>query len=154
MAKRVKFPLKSKDGYGIRTMEELREYLGAEELLQYYLNGKLGNWLEDRYYEEEAEEVRRLDPMAADLYAKLCQVLGIEGKEDEGKMVRKIFSRQILKQRVKEEGLQKQELAAALQAEIKCTRFYIQLLKETEMKEIIAKAQLQKAGAGYLKGIV
>ena len=62
MAKKIKFPLVLRNGQRVYTMEELREYFHLEKIYEYFCNGKLTEWLENRYYEEEAKQIRELDP--------------------------------------------------------------------------------------------
>ena len=99
MGKRVKFPLKAKDGYGVRTIEELREHLGMEDMLQYFFNGKLGNWLEDRYYRGQSEQVKKLEQNDLNIYSKLCEILGIEEQVTESREVERTILRQTIKSR-------------------------------------------------------
>lgn len=56
MAK-VKIPLIMKNGEKAKDMESLREHFDVETVVGYFLDGKLSKWLDDRYYEEEAEAV-------------------------------------------------------------------------------------------------
>lgn len=73
----VKIPLKMPDGTQVRTIEELREHFDLRAVLDYYSNGKLLKWLEDRYYAEEAEKVRVLDLTSEGLKEDLCAILGV-----------------------------------------------------------------------------
>ena len=78
MAKRIRFPLKLAQGAEVRTLEELREHFDLEAILEYYKNGKLLTWLEDRYLEGEAEAVQALDAAAPDFQKQLCEVFQVE----------------------------------------------------------------------------
>lgn len=83
MAKKIKFPLVLKDEQQVRTMEELQEYFDLEKIFEYFSSGKLAVWLEDRYYDEEAGQVRELNPQDPDLKRKLCDIFSVEcPKED------------------------------------------------------------------------
>lgn len=83
MAKKIKFPLVLKDEQQVRTMEELQEYFDLEKIFEYFSSGKLAVWLEDRYYDEEAGQVRELSPQDSDLKRKLCDIFSVEcPKED------------------------------------------------------------------------
>ena len=90
MVKKIKFPLQMKDGYKVRTMEELRVHSDPESLIGYFLDGKLKNWLKDRYYQEEIDEINKLkssdDKLLQNLYDilninKNPLLLGAEGKQ-------------------------------------------------------------------------
>ncbi|MDY3853928.1 MAG: tetratricopeptide repeat protein [Butyribacter sp.] len=78
MAKRVKFPLEMRDGVQVRNIDELREYFDIEKALGYLVDGKLSTWLEDRYYINEADIIKGIDPYAADAKDILCSALGVE----------------------------------------------------------------------------
>lgn len=77
MAK-VKIPLIMKNGEKAKDMESLREHFDVETVVGYFLDGKLSKWLDDRYYEEEAEAVAQLDRDDPQLASKLCSILGVE----------------------------------------------------------------------------
>ena len=77
MAKKIRFPLKMRQGVEIRTLEELREHFDLQSVLEYYKNGKLLTWLEDRYLEGEAEAVRALDESSPDFQKRLCEVFQV-----------------------------------------------------------------------------
>ena len=84
MARKIKFALEMKDGAKVRnSLEELREHFDLEKAVGYFLSGKLTEWLEDRYYEDEAEALDAIDKDAPDLRARLCEALGVECADDE-----------------------------------------------------------------------
>ncbi len=76
MAK-IKSPLLMADGARVRTMEELREHFDIASVLAYYDSGKLHEWLENYYYDEEADEIGKLDSSSADIKKKICGILGV-----------------------------------------------------------------------------
>ena len=84
MAKKIKFALKLKDEADVRTLEALQEHFDFEKVTAYFLDGKLLEWLEDRYYDEEAEKIRALDKDAKDFHQQLCNALGVpyEGEDE------------------------------------------------------------------------
>ena len=84
MARKIKFALEMPDGMKVRgSLEELQEHFDAETVTGYFLSGKLMEWLEDRYYEDEAEKLRSLDKDAPDFRQQLCSILGVEYAGDE-----------------------------------------------------------------------
>lgn len=84
MARKIKFALEMKDGVKVRSnMKELRENFDLEKTVGYFLSGKLVEWLEDRYYEDEAEAIEAIDKDAPDLRQRLCESLGVEYEGDE-----------------------------------------------------------------------
>lgn len=78
----VKFPLKMSDGTTAGTMEELREHFDLEAVLGYYSNGRLIKWLEDRYYDDEAKQIRGLDESSEKFNQELCEILGVSYSEE------------------------------------------------------------------------
>lgn len=83
MSPRVKFPLDMGNSVLVRNIDELKENFNAEKVTEYFLNGKLLVWLNDRYYDEEAEQVEALSSEADKslLSEKLCGIFGIETKD-------------------------------------------------------------------------
>jgi len=73
----VKFPLKM-SGVEVRTLEDLRKHFDITAVVDYYKSGKLLKWLEDRYYDEEAEKIEGLDANSTDFNQRLCEVFGVE----------------------------------------------------------------------------
>ncbi len=78
MAKKIRFPLKMKNGAEVRTLDELKENFDLESVLGYFTDGKLSTWLADRYYDEKSEAVAALSADMPDLNAKLCKILEVE----------------------------------------------------------------------------
>ena len=78
MARKIRFPLKMKNGVEVRTLDELKENFDLESVLGYFIDGKLATWLADRYYDEKAEAVSALSAEMPDLNAKLCEILEVE----------------------------------------------------------------------------
>lgn len=78
MAKKIRFPLKMKNGAEVRSLDELKENFDLESVLGYFTDGKLATWLADRYYDEKAEAVAALSADMPDLNAKLCEILEVE----------------------------------------------------------------------------
>ena len=58
-------------------MEELKDNFDTASVVGYFMEGKLETWLNDRYYEEEAEQVAALSKDDPALARKLCAVFGI-----------------------------------------------------------------------------
>lgn len=85
MVKKIKFPLQMKDGYKVRTMEELRVHSDPESLIGYFLDGKLKNWLKDRYYQEEIDKIDKLKSSDDNLLQNLYDILNINKKNNDMK---------------------------------------------------------------------
>ena len=82
MAKKVKFPLKLADGTEARTLEELKEHFDINSVVAYFSDGKLLNWLQARYYDDEADKVSSLAKDDKDVAKKLCAIFDVESEED------------------------------------------------------------------------
>ena len=83
MARKIKFALEMANGAKVRgSIEELREHFDLEKAVGYFLSGKLVEWLEDRFYEDEAEAVEAIDKDAPDLRERLCEALDVPYEGD------------------------------------------------------------------------
>ncbi|MCL1994568.1 MAG: hypothetical protein FWG63_00005 [Defluviitaleaceae bacterium] len=91
--KKIKFPLKMADDKQVRTLEELRENFDLAAVLGYYDDGRLTEWLTDRYYENEAEQVKSLNPKCPNFKQQLCEVLGAAYSADETMSLEEIAAR-------------------------------------------------------------
>lgn len=83
MVKKIKFALVMADGCKVRTLEDLREHFDLEKVTGYFLDGKLQEWLADRYYDIEVETLQGMDTTAADFSCSLCAALGVEYEDVE-----------------------------------------------------------------------
>ena len=81
MAKTIKFPLKLKDDFPARNLDELKQHFELEKLVNYFFDGKLLKWLEARDYNNEAESVKMLHKDEVDLHFKLCQIFNVDFDE-------------------------------------------------------------------------
>lgn len=110
MARKIKFALEMANGVKVRSnLEELREHFDLEKAVGYFLSGKLAEWLEDRYYDVEAEKIQAIDKDAPDLNKKLCAALGVEYDEKQNVNVEQIErineKRAILRQKTDDESI-------------------------------------------------
>ncbi len=79
--RKIKFALELKNGEQAYSIEDLREHFDLEKVIGYYHDNKLIEWLEDRFYADEAEKIQALDSGAKDFNQKLCEILGAECEE-------------------------------------------------------------------------
>lgn len=78
MARKIRFGLNMSGKQNIRTMEELKQNFDFKAVLEYYFNGKLSDWLNDRGYKDIAEQVAALDSEKDDFEESLCKIFGAE----------------------------------------------------------------------------
>lgn len=83
MARKIRFPLKMKNGAEVRTLDQLKENFDLESVLGYFVDGKLSTWLVDRYYDEKAAAVSLLSADMPDFNTKLCEILEVEYQANE-----------------------------------------------------------------------
>ena len=72
------FALRLKDNLEMRTLEELRDNFDLEKAVEYFHSGELLQWLEDRFYDDEADAISELSGDDSNLAAKLCAALNVE----------------------------------------------------------------------------
>lgn len=80
--KKIKVALKLKEGVEARNLQELKEAFDLNQIIDYFLDGKLETWLLDRYYKDLAEKVSNLDKSDLELRRKLCEIFEVEYGED------------------------------------------------------------------------
>ncbi|MBE6095107.1 MAG: zinc ribbon domain-containing protein [Schwartzia succinivorans] len=81
MGKKISFGLEMKDGEPpVRDIEALRKNFDIEKAMGYFLSGKLVEWLENRFCDEEAEKVNAIDKGAPTdvIQRQLCEALGVD----------------------------------------------------------------------------
>ena len=84
MTRKIKFPLEMADGFKVRNdLIELREHFDTKSIIRYFLSGKLEEWLKDRYYDKEAEEISRIDKNIDNLGEHLSRILGCSTNQDQ-----------------------------------------------------------------------
>lgn len=78
-----KFALELKNGEMVRRIEELREHFDLEKVIGYYKDGRLCEWLEGWFYENEAEAIQKISDQDENLAEQLCLILGVDSAEQE-----------------------------------------------------------------------
>lgn len=81
MAKKT-FALELKDGIEVKTIEELRENFDLEKVVEYFKDGRLLEWLEDHFYDDEAEAIESIEVDDKNTPQKICAALNVECDED------------------------------------------------------------------------
>lgn len=82
MARKIKFGLNMPEKENIRTIEDLKEYFDLKSALEYYFNGKLTDWLNDRGYDDYVQQINKLDSSKDDFEEKLCKIFDVEFKNE------------------------------------------------------------------------
>ena len=77
MAKKIKFALELANGVKVRSIDELRENYDIKKVKEYYLDGRLSTWLQDRFYDEEVKQVNSLNKEDSLLSQKLCEIFEV-----------------------------------------------------------------------------
>lgn len=80
--KKIKFALKLKEGVEARNLQELKEAFDLNQIIAYFLDGKLETWLLDRYYNDLAEKIGSLEKADSELRRKVCEIFEVEYEED------------------------------------------------------------------------
>ncbi len=71
------------NGNEILSLKDLREHFQAEEIMRYFLEGTLTQWLEQNYYEVQADAIKRIDSKHPGCMKKLCLALGVDYLESD-----------------------------------------------------------------------
>ena len=103
--KRKTFGLVLKDGVEVKTLEDLRENFDLEKAVEYFKSGELLEWLEDRFYDDEAEKIENISPNDKNLSQKLCAALGVECDEDVEFIQRVREKKKILAEKTDDENI-------------------------------------------------
>ena len=82
MAKKERFALMMEDGAQVRNIDDLKAHFDVGSVVRDFSSGKLLTWLEDRYYDDEADAIRAINDNDNFLGAKLCKIFGMETPEE------------------------------------------------------------------------
>ena len=105
--KKNRFPLILNDDFPAKTIEDVKEHFDIKRLEKYAKSGELLTWLQDRYYEDEVEQLSGFDMKGKDLSQNLCTLFGMDPKEH-------ISEAELLKiQKAAEKQKKKEETKAA-----------------------------------------
>lgn len=81
MARKEYFALKMADGAKVRDIYELKKHFDLESVVKYFSEGLLLTWLTDRYYDEEADAIKKFSADDRDLKRKLCTIFEVDAGE-------------------------------------------------------------------------
>ena len=82
MAKKERFALIMEDGAQVRNIDDLKAHFDIGSVVRDFSSGKLLTWLEDRYYDDEADAIKSISPDDYSLEYKLCKIFKVETPED------------------------------------------------------------------------
>ena len=93
MAKKIRFPLEMENGVSVRDLDELKDNFSLARVIGYINDGKLITWLQDRYENELAEEVKKINVEAEDAAKKISELFDVEYDETAEEEVEKAEER-------------------------------------------------------------
>ena len=111
------FKLKMKDGVEVSTLEELRENFDLEAVVNYFKSGDLLKWLEDRFYDDEADAISEIRAGDDNLAAKICAALNVECNYNLEFMQRVREKKSILSEKTDDESIIDNAVTTALNQE-------------------------------------
>lgn len=82
MVKKERFVLEMADGTKVRDLDALKEHFDIGTVTKYFQEGKLLIWLEERYYDDDAEEIKNISPDDYNLEQKLYEIFGVATPEE------------------------------------------------------------------------
>ena len=74
MDRKIKYALQMGDGVNVRTLEDLRQHFDFNEVTGYYVDHKLIEWLEDRYYDDVKQNIEGDLPTPFQYFMVLSQL--------------------------------------------------------------------------------
>ena len=77
MKKKIRFPLEMDNGVEVRSMEELRDNFSISKVIRYLQEGKLVTWLRDRYANDIADLIEKLDLQDERLAEKVSEIFDV-----------------------------------------------------------------------------
>lgn len=82
MARKERFALKMSGDVEVRNIDDFKTHFDIDLVTEYFFDGRLLTWLEDRYYDYEAEEIKQLSSDDELLEQKLCKIFDKETPEE------------------------------------------------------------------------
>lgn len=77
MAKKIKFSLEMPNGVKVRDLKTLKKNFYISKVIEYFISGKLEDWLEVRGYDDIQEKVVQLDVGDKRFMEKLCEIFEV-----------------------------------------------------------------------------
>lgn len=90
MARKERFALIMEDGAQVRNIDDFKAHFDIGSVVRDFSSGKLLKWLEDRYYDEEADEIRNISPDENNLEYILCKIFKVETEEERSRRIERL----------------------------------------------------------------
>lgn len=79
---RKRVQIRMADGFFVNDLDEMKEHFDIESVTKHFQSGDLLSWLNDRYYEDEVEQLEQLAADDPQLQQKLGVIFGVESGEE------------------------------------------------------------------------
>jgi hypothetical protein len=81
LKRNIKFPIILSNGFQVRTLEELKEHFEVETIVEYFLDGRLRTWLEQRLYTKELQLLQCVTDHNDSLPMEIFKIFGMNYEE-------------------------------------------------------------------------
>ena len=150
MVKKIRFPLKMKNGAEVRSLDELKENFDLESVLGYYVSGQFVIWLRNYYYDDIANKIESIDINSKDVTKQLCDIIGVEHNDcfvsiseiEEKKQREKLIKQLLTDEQIESLAINQDELKKLIDKGVK--KIYIafgefELIEDPMIEYIILK---------------
>lgn len=122
----------------IHSLKELREHFNRDEILTAFTNNTLAVWLEQHYYETEAEQLRSVSSGDHNCFRKICRIFQVN-----------YMDYMSLSEEEKKNQAQKEEIVKKVISDTNADEKLLEELPVTENPETADAARVAAAANGY-----
>ena len=122
----------------IHSLKELREHFNRDEILTAFTNDTLAVWLEQHYYETEAEQLRSVSSGDHNCFRKICRIFQVN-----------YMDYMSLSEEEKKNQAQKEEIVKKVISDTNADEKLLEELPVTENPETADAARVAAAANGY-----
>lgn len=122
----------------IHSLKELREHFNRDEILTAFTNNTLAVWLEQHYYETEAEQLRSVSSGDHNCFRKICHIFQVN-----------YMDYMSLSEEEKKNQAQKEEIVKKVISDTNADEKLLEELPVTENPETADAARVAAAANGY-----
>lgn len=122
----------------IHSLKELREHFNRDEILTAFTNDTLAVWLEQHYYETEAEQLRSVSSGDHNCFRKICRIFQVN-----------YMDYMSLSEEEKKNQAQKEEIIKKVISDTNADEKLLEELPVTENPETADAARVAAAANGY-----